>query len=73
MTLRLRLVLALVALVAVGLAVFGVATTAAYSRAEHERLDDQLHASQPFVTGQLYAQVTPSGATDGATDGVTCA
>jgi two-component system OmpR family sensor kinase len=43
----------------VGLAVFGVATTAAYSRAEHERLDDQLHASQPFVTGQLYGQVAP--------------
>jgi hypothetical protein len=32
MTLRLRLVLALVALVAVGLPVFGVATTAAGSR-----------------------------------------
>jgi two-component system OmpR family sensor kinase len=69
MTLRLRLVLALVALVAVGLAVFGVATTAAYSRAEHERLDDQLHASQPFVTGQLYAQVTPPVASEGAAEG----
>jgi two-component system OmpR family sensor kinase len=64
MTLRLRLVLALVALVAIGLAVFGVATTAAYSRAEHKRLDDQLHAAQPFVTGQLYAQVTPHDAQD---------
>jgi two-component system OmpR family sensor kinase len=69
MTLRLRLVLALVALVAVGLAVFGVATTAAYSRAEHQRLDDQLHASQPFVTGQLYAQVTPPELEAGERDG----
>src|SRR5215471_5612527 len=59
MTLRFRLVLALVALVAVGLAVFGIATYTAYSRAQHQRLDDQLQASVPFVTGQLYEQITP--------------
>ena len=69
MTLRLRLVLALVALVAVGLAVFGVATYAAYSRAEHERLDDQLRASQPFVTGQLYAQTAPPDGDDSGSGG----
>ena len=59
MTLRFRLVLALVALVAVGLAVFGVATYTAFSRVQHQRLDDQLRASVPFVTGQLYEQVAP--------------
>jgi two-component system OmpR family sensor kinase len=59
MTLRFRLVLALVALVAVGLAVFGIATYAAFSRVQHQRLDDQLRASVPFVTGQLYGQVLP--------------
>ena len=68
MTLRLRLVLALVVLVAVGLAVFGVATYAAY-RAEHERLDDQLRASQPFVTGQLYAQTAPPDGDDSGSGG----
>ena len=59
MTLRFRLVLALVALVAVGLAVFGIATYTAFSRVQYQRLDDQLRASVPFVTGQLYEQVSP--------------
>jgi two-component system OmpR family sensor kinase len=54
MTLRLRLVLALAALVVVGLAVFGVATYTLYSRAERQRLDDQLTASIPLVRGSLY-------------------
>ena len=56
MTLRLRLVLALVALVAVGLAVFGIATYAAYSRSQHQRLDEQLRNSIGFMTGKLYEQ-----------------
>lgn len=42
MTLRLRLTLALVALVAVGLAVFGSVTYTFYSRAQYQRLDEQL-------------------------------
>ncbi len=54
MTLRLRLVLGLVALVTVGLAIFGVATYTLYSRSEYQRLDDQVQASIPLVTGQLY-------------------
>jgi two-component system OmpR family sensor kinase len=54
MTLRWRLVLALTALVTVGLAVFGVATYSLYSRSEYQRLDDQLANSVPLVTNQLY-------------------
>ena len=53
MTLRLRLVLALVALVAVGLALFGVATYTLYARSLYKRLDDQIRASVPSVTRDL--------------------
>jgi two-component system, OmpR family, sensor kinase len=52
-TLRLRLVIALAALVTVGLAVFGVATYELYARSQYQRLDDQLIASVPLVTRQL--------------------
>ena len=69
MTLRFRLVLALVALVAVGLAVFGIATFTAFSRVQHQRLDDQLRASVPFVTGQLYEQVSPGSGPPGPPGG----
>ena len=54
MTLRWRLVLALTALVTVGLAVFGVVTYSLYSRSEYQRLDTQLANSVPLVTNQLY-------------------
>lgn len=53
MTLRLRLVLALAALVAAGLSVFGVVTYTLYSRAQYQRLDQQLHSSVPLVTAEL--------------------
>jgi two-component system OmpR family sensor kinase len=56
MTLRLRLVLALVGLVTIGLAIFGVATYTLYSRSQYQRLDDQIQTSVPLVTGQLYQQ-----------------
>ena len=69
MTLRFRLVLALVALVAVGLAVFGIATYTAFSRVQYQRLDDQLRASAPFVTGQLYEQVEPGSGPPGPPNG----
>jgi two-component system OmpR family sensor kinase len=52
-TLRLRLVIALAALVTVGLAVFGFATYELYARSQYQRLDDQLRASVPLVTRQL--------------------
>jgi two-component system OmpR family sensor kinase len=56
MTLRLRLVVALVALVACGLAVFGLATYALYSGSEYQRLDAELRASATLLTRQLDEQ-----------------
>ncbi len=53
MTLRLRLVLALVGLVTVGLGVFGIVTYKLYERSQYQRLDEQLRASIPIVTGRL--------------------
>src|SRR5436309_3863850 len=53
MTLRIRLVLALLAMLTVGLVVFGVATYTFYSRSQYKRLDDQVRASQPLVSRQL--------------------
>ena len=61
MTLRLRLVLAVVALMTVGLAIFGVVTYELYSRSEYSRLDDQLANSIPLVTNQLYDKAGLSG------------
>ncbi len=59
MTLRLRLVLALVTLVAAGLAVFGVATYTLYSRSQHQRLDDQIRSSQQLVEARLENEAGP--------------
>src|SRR5438477_12375005 len=53
MTLRIRLVLALLALLTVGLVIFGVATDSFYSRSQYKRLDDQVRASQESVSHQL--------------------
>ena len=53
MTLRLRLVLALVGLVAVGLALFGVGTYIRYRQSEYQRLDAQIKSSQPLVDTEL--------------------
>jgi two-component system, OmpR family, sensor kinase len=53
MTLRLRLVLALVTLVTAGLAMFGVATYTLYSHSEYQRLDDEITASEAVVDSQL--------------------
>ncbi|MBV8958326.1 MAG: HAMP domain-containing histidine kinase [Actinobacteria bacterium] len=53
MTLRLRLVLALVVLVAAGLAVFGGVTYSLYAHSQYQRLDTQLQTSAPSFTGVL--------------------
>ena len=53
MTLRLRLVLALLTLVLVGLTLFGFATYSLYSRSQYQRLDDQIRTSAPFATRRL--------------------
>ncbi len=53
MTLRLRLVLALMALLAVGLGVFGLTTNRLYARSQYQRLDDQLRSSVSGVAREL--------------------
>jgi two-component system OmpR family sensor kinase len=54
MSLRLRLVLGLVALLVLGLGAFGIATYSIYAPSQYQRLDDQLMTSLPFVSAQLY-------------------
>ncbi len=56
MTLRLRLVVALFALMLVGLGAFGVVTYSLYARSQYQRLDDQIRAAVPFATRQLTEQ-----------------
>jgi two-component system OmpR family sensor kinase len=53
MTLRLRLVLALLTLVTFGLAIFGAVTYSLYARSLYQRVDDQLRTSMPFAAGIL--------------------
>jgi two-component system OmpR family sensor kinase len=53
MTLRLRLVLALVLLVTAGLATFGIGTYVRYRGSEFERLDAQIRSSASLVATQL--------------------
>ena len=60
MTLRLRLVLALVVLLTVGLAIFGFATYSLYAHAQYQRLDDQIASSVNAVTVQLLTNGTTS-------------
>src|ERR1700675_3102884 len=53
MTLRLRLVVALVALVTAGLASLGFATYSLYARYQFKHLDDQLRSSESLIDIQL--------------------
>jgi two-component system OmpR family sensor kinase len=53
-TLRFRLVLAISALVTVGLGVFGVVTYSLYAHSQYDRLDEQLRSSLPIVQAQLF-------------------
>ena len=55
-TLRARLVLALVALTTVGLGVFGVVVFSLYARTQYQRVDAQLSASVTLASGLLTAQ-----------------
>src|SRR5437588_2488550 len=52
-TLRIRLVLGLLALLTVGLVLFGLATYSFHSRSQYDRLDEQVRASQPLVSRDL--------------------
>jgi two-component system OmpR family sensor kinase len=62
MTLRLRLVLALMGLFTFGLAIFGAATYSLYSHSQYQRVDEQLRSSVPIVTAnlRLFAGIDPS-------------
>lgn len=53
MTLRLRMVVAIVALAMVGLGVFGIALTSFYSRSQYQRTDERLRSSVPMMGGRL--------------------
>ena len=57
MSLRLRLTLALTALAAVGLAIFGWSTYSLYARSRYEQVDDQLRSSVTPVTVTLLDQL----------------
>lgn len=57
MTLRLRLVIALLVLLTVGLAVFGVVVTSFYSHSQYQRLDERLRSQAPFAIARLRAQL----------------
>ena len=55
MTLRLRLVLALTGMLAVGLALFGFATYSLYAHSEYQRLDSQIASSVDLASRLLEA------------------
>ena len=55
-TVRVRLLVALALLFALGLAGFGLVTTSLYSRTLNDQLDAQLHAAVPLMTTHLVAQ-----------------
>jgi two-component system, OmpR family, sensor kinase len=61
MTLRLRLVVALVLLVTAGLAAFGVATYRLYAQRQFAHLDAQLRSSESLIDQQLDALAGPAG------------
>ena len=65
MGLRLRLVLALMALFAVGMVVYGVGTYRAFARAELDRLDEDLRQALPLVTRELIAEARHRGGPQG--------
>jgi two-component system OmpR family sensor kinase len=83
MTLRLRLVLAIVALVTLGLGAFGYVTYQLYARSQYDRLDDQLRSAAPILNGQLARAAgldsgpggfgVPSGAGSSGTTGTSIA
>jgi two-component system OmpR family sensor kinase len=61
MTLRLRLVAALVVLLTVGLAIFGVATYGFYARSQYDELDRELKDLQSRSAMDLRRQVSGTG------------
>jgi two-component system OmpR family sensor kinase len=69
LTLRLRLVVALVVLLSAGLGAFGIATYAFYSRSEYEALDTQIRNSVAPVDSQLDSRAGFSNSEEGTLPG----
>lgn len=69
MTLRLRLVLAVLALLVVGLGLFGFATYSLYARSEYNRLDDQVRGSVNLVSARLNTAAGLAGVDADGPDG----
>ncbi|MDQ1460891.1 MAG: two-component system, OmpR family, sensor kinase [Actinomycetota bacterium] len=67
MTLRLRLVVALFALMLAGLGLFGVVTYTVYARSQYQRLDEQIRAAVPFATRQLAEQARSGSSSSNST------
>ncbi|MCU1352623.1 MAG: histidine kinase [Acidimicrobiales bacterium] len=65
MTLRLRLVIALMALLVVGMSGFGFATYRLFNSSQRQRLDDQLRAAASSIPGRLRGGHTGGDASDG--------
>ena len=63
-TVRVRLILALAVLFALGLAGFGLVTTSLYSRSLSDRLDSQLRAAEPLMMAHLLNQAGLSAGSD---------
>ncbi|MFN8052683.1 MAG: HAMP domain-containing sensor histidine kinase [Acidimicrobiales bacterium] len=61
MTLRLRLVVALVLMLTVGLSTFGVVMTSFYARSQYQRLDERLRSAAPFATARLRTELGLGG------------
>lgn len=57
MTLRARLVVALVTMLTVGLAIFGVVVTSFYARTQYQRLDERLRDAAPLASARLRAEL----------------
>ena len=68
MSLRAKLVIALGALLALGLLAFGIGTYARYSSAEYRRLDDRLRSSSIAAERELHElaglEIGPPGGLD---------
>jgi len=60
LTLRLRLVVAIVVLVTAGLVLFGVTTYSLYAKSQYQGLDNQLRNSELVVSGSLRQLAGPS-------------
>ena len=61
MTLRFRLVVALLALLTLGMAVFGVVVTSFYSHSQYQRLDERLRNQAPFASARLRQELGLAG------------